>query len=278
MFTEEELQKMMNGESINGQVEEQGPDAPPEVPKTTSEDPVVTEAAPEAETNTTPTETAPEANTSSTTEETEETVTEEAAATDTNKISKEDGVTVSDIILNNSDKYVKMIVMNSNVHDISNNCDVTNYIVYVDTTKNIPCVYDCQRLCVPKTSVKNEDGTWKVTAIEGRRSGVIVQCGTERQLVMSKNFIYDCALNADGSINNIKEYDRKNTIKNVEVTPATDYDVAVIYVQKILPKIVKCGKFTTIEALKEQVKNAYNSVYDINALFKIAELRLQLGC
>lgn len=273
MFTEEELAKMMNGE-INKEVEET-----PEANTTPSEEVVDTNVPAETtQTDTTPTETAPETNAASTTEEVEETATEEVAVTDTNKISKDDGVTVSDIILNNSDKYVKMIVMNSNVHDISNNCDVTNYIVYIDTTKNIPCVYDCQRLCVPKASVKNEDGTWKVTAIEGRRSGIIVQCGTERQLVMSKNFIYDCELNADGSINNIKEYDRKNTIKNVEVTSATDYDVAVIYVQKILPKIVKCGKYTTIETLREQVKNAYNTVYDINALFKIAELRLQLGC
>lgn len=269
MFTENELNQMMNGESIVDTVAEQ-----PVAQEPASMPPEAAENAqePAGEAIPAPVEDAGEATESDSVPQTSEN------AESVLKITKENAVSVSDIILNNSDKYVKMIVMNSNVHGISAECDVSNYIVYIDTTKNIPCVYDCQRLYVPKSSVKNDDGTWKVTSIEGRRSGVIIHCGTERELVMSKNFIYDCQLDANGSIQSIQEYDRKSIIKNVTVQPVSDYDVAVIYVQKVLPKIVKCGKYTTIEALREQVKLAYNSVYDINAMFKIADLRLQLGC
>lgn len=277
MFTEQELQQMMNGESINEPVEEQGPDTPPEE-VVVQEAPVeAPEAQPEQAVEQEEAQAPVEATNAETSTE-QEAPAAEVEQTSTNKIAKEDAVSISDIILGNSDKYDKMIVMNSNVHDISADCDVTNYIVYIDTSKNIPCVYDCQRLYVPKTSVKNDDGTWKVTSIEGRRSGIIVHCGTERELVMSKNFIYDCKLTADGAIESIMEYDRKSTITPVNVNATDDYDVAVIYIQKILPKIVKHGKYTTIEQLREQVKLSYNSVYDINALFKIAELRLQLGC
>ena len=271
MFTEDELNQMMNGESVvdtvaEGTVAQEPSSAPPEATENAQEP--AGEAIP-----------APVEDAGETTEEAPAPQTSEGTETaSVPKIAKENAISVSDVILNNSDKYVKMIVMNSNVHSVSAECDVSNYIVYIDTTKNIPCVYDCQRLYVPKSSVKNDDGTWKVTSIEGRRSGVIIHCGSERELVMSKNFIYDCQFDANGAIQSIQEYDRKMIIQNVTVQPVSDYDVAVIYVQKVLPKIVKCGKYTTIETLKEQVKLAYNSVYDINAMFKIADLRLQLGC
>ena len=85
-------------------------------------------------------------------------------------------------------------------------------------------------------------------------------------------------MNADGNITSVKKYDRKNTISDVTKTATDEYDVATIYVQKVLPKIVKSGKYTTIEALREQVKAAYEKVDDVNGLFKIVDLRLQIGC
>ena len=253
MFSDEELDKMMNGEPIDSPNSEPAEEIPAEPAEVESVDPD-TEPA-EVETDASPSD-----------------------GTTVNKMTVEDSVTVSEIILGNADKYTKMTLVNSNIQSANQNCDLTNYIVYVNTDKKIPCIYDCKGLRIPKASVKNDDGTWKVTSVEGRRSGFVIKCGSERDLVMTKNFIYDCTLDANGNITSVKKYDRKNTITDVTETSTSEYDVATIYVQKVLPKIVKSGKYTTIDALREQVKIAYNKVDDVNGLFKIVNLRLQIGC
>lgn len=190
-----------------------------------------------------------------------------------------DCVTVSDVILQNVDKHIKMSLLNDLVHANSADADVSNYIVYVNTDKKIPCIYDCQKLIVPKASVQNADGTWNITSIEGRRSGFVIKC-PGRDLVMSKNFIYDIIFNESGNIVSISEYNRKHANNKVvvEVPASLDYDVVSFCISSVLPKIVKCGKYKTIPELYEQVKNSYNNVDDINAMFKIAELRLKIGC
>lgn len=270
MFTDEELNKMMNGEGVPAsepqeaaQVadESQGPETEPN-----TDDPVAEGGKEDPDADPDPASEAPA---------TEEAPTGEDVG---NVMSKENSVAVSTVILENVDKHIKMTLANSNIRALNANCDLVNYIVYVNTDKNIPCVYDCKGLRIPTASVKNADGTWKVTSVEGRRSGFVIKCGTERHLVMTKNFIYDCVLDANGNIQSVTKYDRKNTMTPVTETATSEYDVATIYVQKVLPKIVKCGKYTTIETLREQVKVAYDKVDDVNALFKIIDLRLQIGC
>lgn len=229
-----------------------------------TEVPAVEEAAPEADPVGDPTdEAAPEAD----------------PVVDPTVLVESDCVTVSDVILQNVDKHIKMTLLNDLVHANSADADVSNYIVYVNTDKKIPCIYDCQKLIVPKASVQNADGTWNITSIEGRRSGFVIKC-PGRDLVMSKNFIYDIIFNESGNIVSISEYNRKHANNNVvvEVPPSLDYDVVSFCISSVLPKIVKCGKYKTIPELYEQVKNSYNNVDDINAMFKIAELRLKIGC
>ena len=189
----------------------------------------------------------------------------------------ENPISVSDVILQNPDKYIKMILLNDSVRASSADVNLTDYIVFIDTNKNIPCVYDCQKLVLPTASVKNADGTWNITSIEGRRSGFIIKC-PNRDLVMSKNFIYDIDYDANGKIVSVKEYNRKHTIENVTFEATNDYDTASFLTSSVLPKIVKCGKYKTLPELQEQVVNSYNTVDDINGLFKIVQLRMKIGC
>lgn len=196
--------------------------------------------------------------------------------TDSVETNEEDKVSVSSLILQNVDKHVNMVVVNDKIHEVHTDADVENYIVYVNTVKNIPCIYDCERLYVPKGSVMDENGNWNVTSIEGRRSGFIIKC-PGRDLVMSKNFIYDCVLE-DNKIVSVTEINRKFKLEQLERIAIDDFDSAQLVIMKYLPKIIKSKKYTTLDQLKEQVVQAYNSVNDINAMINIVSLRLNLGC
>lgn len=195
-----------------------------------------------------------------------------------NKLNKDDCVSVSDIILNNTDKYVNTILLNTLIGTIDNseNYNLRDYIVYINTKKNIPCIYDCEKLYVPKSSVMDSNGNYLVESIEGRRSGFFIKLTNGRHLVMSKNFIYDI-LFADGKISNVLEYNRKQEISTLELYPINDYDSATLAVRNVLPKIVKKGKFENLEQLCEEVRKSYNSVDDINAMFKIVYLMNTIG-
>jgi len=188
---------------------------------------------------------------------------------------------VSDLILQNVDKHIKMQVMNDVIHGANGDADVVNYIVYVNTDKKIPCIFDCDKLYLPKAYVQNADGTWNVTSIEGRRSGMIIKC-PGRDIVMTKNFVYVCEMDENNKITSVFKYSRvhKDIAKEdkMETLVVEDYDSAVLLVRQVLVKLVKCGKYTTIETLREAVQKAYNDVDDINAMKNIIELRLKIGC
>ena len=275
MFTEEELQQMMNVGNENNKAASEASESP--APAQT------VESAPETNVeNINGGES--EANDSASEQPSIEVASvasaPDAATTDNSKMTKENSTSVSDIILSNVDKHIKMVLLNDNIHAVNADADVQNYIVYVNTDKKIPCLYDCEGLRVPTSSVKNADGTWNVTSIEGRRSGFVIKC-PGRDLVMTKNFVYDCTIDANNNITSVKEYNRKNEIKEITKPLVPDYDAAVLILSnstKGLPKVVKGNKYKTMDELKEQVRISYESVNDINAMFKIVDLRLQLGC
>ena len=202
----------------------------------------------------------------------------ESDATPANIMTDENSVPVSTVILENSDKYLHTVLANPSIVSLSEGTDLTNYIVYINTTKKIPCIYDCVGLRLPKASVQNADGSWNITSIEGRRSGFVIKC-PNRDLVMTKNFVYDCTLDANGNITSVYNYNRRKTMTLIDMPqPVTNFEDASLLVRAVLPKIVKSGKYTTVDLLKEQVKLAYDKVDDINGLFKIVTLRTQLGC
>jgi hypothetical protein len=181
-------------------------------------------------------------------------------------------------------------MLNDMISAVHSDCDLVNYIVYINNKKNIPCIFDCEKLVVPKSSVMDSTGAYKIASIEGRRSGFVIKMESStdnnaeecynRHLVMSKNFIYDIKFNVDGSIESVYEYNRKHQKEHITTsTPqAMDYDCATLAVRNVLPKIVRNGKCTTIEQLREEVTKSYNAVDDVNALFKIVSLMLDIGC
>lgn len=195
------------------------------------------------------------------------------------KLNKDDCVSVSDIILNNTDKLVNTYILNTLItSNVNITCDLVHYIVYINTRKSIPCIFDCDKLYVPKTSVLDEQGNYLVESIEGRRSGFVIKLTNGRHLVMSKNFIYDILFDSNtGKISSVYEYNRKNEKSPLEIYPITDFDSASLAVRNILPKIIKSGKCETLEQLYTEVRKSYNSVDDINAMFKIVYLMQTIG-
>jgi hypothetical protein len=216
----------------------------------------------------------------------DETTDSETTNTNTQNIvlNKEDCVSVSDIILNNVDKFVHSVLLNNvitsttdqTVSSILANCNFVDYIVYMDTKKNIPCIYDCTKLYIPKSSVMDDNGNYLIESIEGRRSGFFIKLTNDRHFVMSKNFIYDIKFN-NGKIENVLEYNRKQQVSPLEIYPINDFDSATLAVRNVLPKIVKKCNCTNIDELCEEVRKSYNSVDDINAMFKIVYLMCTIG-
>lgn len=216
------------------------------------------------------------------------TETENVSVATINNLNNVEYVSVSDVIKNNADKHINMLMLNDMVATTGVECDLVNYIVYINSKKNIPCIFDCEKLVVPKTSVMKNDGTYAIKTIEGRRSGFVIVMedaseGTtetcyNRHLVMSKNFIYDIVFGATGNVESVHEYNRKHECTPITADPLiTDFDSASLAVRNVLPKIVRNGKCTTIEQLREEVRKSYNSVDDVNALFKIVQLMLTIG-
>lgn len=202
---------------------------------------------------------------------------ETTTETNTIKLNKEDCVSVSDIILNNTDKLINTHVLNSLISsNVQLECDLVHYIVYINTKKNIPCIFDCDKLYVPKTSVLDNQGNYLVESIEGRRSGFVIKLTNGRHLVMSKNFIYD-VLFENGKIASVYEYNRKIEKSPLEIYPIDDFDSASLAVRNVLPKVIKRGKFETLEELFVEVRKSYESVDDINAMFKIIYLMQTIG-
>lgn len=196
---------------------------------------------------------------------------------------KDNIIPVSEVILNNADKYVNTNVINALVAQNTQNVDLANYIVYINTQKNIPCVYDCTNLCFAKSDVLDANGNSIVTSVEGRRSGFIVKC-VGHELVMTKNFIYKCELDANNNITAVYEYSRmrKNSITAeklyTDVTPTDDYESAILFTQEFLKKVPKKLEDKTIGGLRTEVKKQYTEVNDINAMINIIKLRVEIGC
>ncbi len=190
---------------------------------------------------------------------------------------------VSDVILQNTDKYVNCQVLNDVVHGANADADVRNYIVYVNTVKKIPCVYDCERLYVPTEVVKNPDGTWKVTSIEGRRSGFVIKTA-DTDLVMTKNFIYVCTMDVNGNIAKVVSYGRVHKlgligeVVGIRNGQEISLDAAKMYIKVTLPKLYKNSNGLDVQHIRAAVVNEYSNVNDINAMIKIIQLRLQIGC
>jgi hypothetical protein len=169
-----------------------------------------------------------------------------------------------------------MSLCNSLINVDGVECDLTNYIVYINHKKHIPCIFDCEKLYVPKSSVLNDNGEYLVESIEGRRSGFVIKLTNNRHLVMTKNFIYEVIFE-NGKISNVYEYNRKNEKTSVEVYPMSDFDSISLSVRNVLPKIIKKGNCETVEQLHEEVRKSYDSVDDVNALFKIIYLMYTIG-
>lgn len=198
--------------------------------------------------------------------------------------SASDIISVCDVIENNVNAYTDLVVLNSSMKTTYTDIDFTNYILYLDNVKKIPCVFDATNLYVKKEDVIGADNNSIVTSIIGRRSGFIIRCGTSHDLVMSKNFIYKCNFDANGNIESVYMYSRAHKsgipIKHMftDITPVDNYESAIIFTQEFLKKVPKKLQDKTIEGLRTEVKNQYNAVYDINAVINIIKLRVEIGC
>jgi len=197
------------------------------------------------------------------------------------ELDKDSIVPVSEILLANTDKCVDTTIINSTLN--LPNIDLTNYIVYTDNKKKIPCVYDSVNLYFDKDDVLNADGTTKIQSIDGRRSGFVIHC-TTHDLVMTKNFIYRCDLDSNGNITSVYEYGRikKDKVQKeklyTDITPTDQYDAAIIYTTEFLKKVPKKLEDKTIDGLRTEVKKQYAEVNDINAVINIIKLRVEIGC
>lgn len=192
-------------------------------------------------------------------------------------------VSVSSVILNNLDKCIYTNVINGQIAPTNADADLTNYIVYINTSKNIPCVYDCTNLYFCKSDIYDANNNCLVTSIEGRRSGFVIKC-VGHDIVMTKNFIYKCELDANGNITNVYEYSRMHKDMIVceklftDITATDQFDAAIIYTQEFLKKVPKKLADKTIEGLRAEVKKQYSEVNDINAMINIIKLRVEIGC
>ena len=254
----DELEQMMSLDSKNENPPAVEQEAPAEAVPETEPAQVEAEAAPEV---------APEAET--------------PANPNIIELDKTAIVPVSEILLANIDKCVDTSIINSTLTlpDI----DLTNYIVYTDNKKKIPCVYDSTNLYFDKNDVFDASGNSIIQSIDGRRSGFVIRC-TGHDLVMTKNFIYKCELDANGNITSVYEYGRikKDKVSKeklyTDITPTNEYDAAIIFTAEFLKKVPKKLEDKTIEGLRTEVRKQYNEVNDINAVINIIKLRVEIGC
>ena len=207
---------------------------------------------------------------------------------------KEELVSVSDIILQNTDKHDKMVCLNPIIAEKNNTVDLVNYIVYesCNTDKRIPCVYDCEKLYVPKNLVMDSNGAYTITSIQGRRSGFFITAGNNVELVMSKNFVYVVHTDENKNISeDVYLFSRltKNTLVPEHYCSPNGcnctFDDAKIHIAthktwfpKFYTRVWNKKDITEIEQLRTELRNYYYNLNDINTMANLILLRCKVGC
>lgn len=190
-------------------------------------------------------------------------------------------VSAHDYVVRNIDKLSNGDLINDNIHQIDEEIDIQDSLIFNDKTNHKCVVIDCKNLYVPQNFI---DGTRQVSDMICCQSGVIVKYDDGR-VYLSKNnlFIID---EENGKVKKITTYYRakKGSVKyNIQDLPmsnfSSDIDMIKFAIKSRCVRIYNSIKDETdVNNIYSKLMDHYNKVVDINNLIKIESLRFDIGC
>lgn len=192
----------------------------------------------------------------------------------------EDCSTIHDYIFRHTDKLVNCDILNDNMHQIDEEMDITDTLIFNDKTAHKCVVLDIRNLYIPNQFPSVGD----MTSMKCCQSGIIIDY-TSGRMYVTKNNIFVVVHNSDGKVSSIYTYYRakngevKFNIQSEANNPCADIEMIKFAIKSRCVRIYNSIKnLEDSNEICNKLMTHYGNVVDINNLIKIEGLRFDIGC